>query len=94
VIPADPVVEKPPGTVENYRSVWTREPGRRLQTEGVIDQGARAIHSEGSHRARIPTASRAVIGRGGEHGRAWLSTPSTPLRETATDEYSSLGFIE
>jgi hypothetical protein len=94
VIPADWVVEKTPPTVENYRSMWTREPGRRPQTEGVIDRMARAIHSEGSHRTRIPTASAAVIGRGGENGRAWISTPSTPLRETATDEYSSLGFIE
>jgi hypothetical protein len=93
-MPADRVVEKAPGAVENYRSMWTKEPGRRPQTEGVIDRMARAIHSEGSHRARIPTASGAVIGRECEHGRAWLSTPSTPLRETATDEYSSLGFIE
>jgi hypothetical protein len=94
VIPADTVVEKRPATVENYRSMWTREPGRRPQTEGVIDRMARTIHSEVSHRERIPTASGRVIGRGGEHGRAWRSTPSTPLRETATDEYSSLGFIE
>jgi len=93
-MPADGVVEKGPDAVENCRSMWTREPGRRPQTEGVIDRLARAIHSEESRRARIPTAGGAVIGRGDEHGRAWQSTPSTPLRETATDEYSSLGFIE
>jgi hypothetical protein len=93
-MPADRVVEKRPAAVENYRSMWTMEPGCRPQTEGVIDRMARTIHSEGSNWARIPTASGAVIGRGDEHGRAWRSTPSTPLRETATDEYSSLGFIE
>ena len=70
-MPADGVVEKTPTAVENHRPLWTTEPGRRPLTEGVIDRVAETIHSKRSHRAWIPTAGEAVIGRGGERGRAW-----------------------